>query len=425
MLFKEMKEKYDSYGAFSNFMTISDAKAVGILPTAFHSYFPDKCECGSERLISVNLRQMQCTDPRCPIKQALALSNLFANFGCKGVGEMICKQAYMEVTKANNARIAMGEEPILQSNSYLEILNLDRSVYSLDFVTSAAGDTFLRYAEYIKTKTLTFPEMISKLGLPELETSAIKLFANINSFQEFKEAVIAEGGVSAYCEHRGFHDPMKKYWLYVSLEDIYVASMLFAGAVRAVGLQDEQICITGSIYPNGSRMTKKDFIEYCNQRANTIPVKDMLEQVILENEIQSVNKQTIEDLCFKLKMDNCFQAVDDSLSADEFIKQIKDISLLANTIQLFEIRLSTAKMSALHIIADAVSSTDKYKTGLARGIEHDASGREIKVLISSDEYLEEIERRKEEWTQQYKQELLTILKPSENLTPLQSMNLGI
>lgn len=424
MLFKEMKIEYDKYGAFQNFISVSDAKAVGMIPTAFHSYFPDMCECGSERIISVNLRQMQCTDPRCPIKQALALSNLFANFGCKGVGEMICKQAYEEVTQTNKKRIENGEDPILKTNSYLEILNLERKVYSIEFLGSVAGDTFLRYIDFIKTKKLTFPEMISKLGLPELETSAIKLFANVNSFQEFREAVIAEGGVSSYCENRGFHDPMKKYWLFVSLEDIYIASLLFAEAIRTVGLQDEQICITGSIYPNGSRMTKKDFIEYCNLHAHTNPLKIILEQIVKENEIQSIPKSNLDSLCNKLQIDNTF-ICSDKISAEDFIEQINQNSLLDCTIQLFEIRLSTAKMSAIHIIADAASTTDKYKTGLARGIEYDSMGNEIKVLISSDEYLEEIERRKLEWTQQYKQELLKILISSETSTPLQKMELGL
>ena len=291
-----MREKFDSYGAFNNYITVNHAKSVGRIPTDFHDYFEDYCECGSERIISVNLRMMQCTDPRCPIKQALALSNLFSNFECKGVGEAVCKQAYNEMTRINSRRITAGEEPLLKTNSYIEFLLLDRNEYPVTFASSSAGDLFIRFATLIKERTLTFPEMISKLGLPELETSAIKLFEGINSFSELAEAIKAAGGIGSYCELRGFHDAMKKYWLKVSLEDIYVASVIFASSIRNEGLKDEQICITGSIYPNGSRMTKKAFIEYCNMHALTKPLSEMLIESLEKVPCDSLTNEMLEYL---------------------------------------------------------------------------------------------------------------------------------
>lgn len=420
MTFREMRTQYDSYNAFSNYITINHAKFVGRIPKDYFNYFEDYCDCGSERIITTNLRTMQCADPRCPIKQALALSKLFSNFECKGVGDAICKRAYTEVEQANKRRVAAGEEPLLKTKSYLEILILDSSVYSVDFIDSAAGETFLAYVNWIKTKKLTFPQMINMLGLPEFETSAIKLFDGINTFAELRNQILQAGGISNFCEQRGFHDAMKKYWLYVSLEDIYLASLIFAQSIRPVGLLDEQICITGSIKPGGERMTKKAFIEYCNMCAHTKPILGIILEVLQDN-YESLVREDVDRLCDFLKIENSLNK--DIVTVEEIKTVLTENQQLNNTIQLFEIRLSTAKMSAVHIIADTDSMSDKYKAGLERGIEKDENGNDVKVLISSDEYLAEIERRKSEWTNNYKMEILSLLTNSKTLIPLQTMNL--
>lgn len=420
MTFKEMRAQYDGYNAFSNYITVNHAKSVGRIPTDYFAYFGDYCECGSERIITTNLRTMQCADPRCPVKQALALSNLFSNFDCKGVGEAVCKRVYLEVEQTNKKRIEEGAEPLLKTKSYLEILTLDSSIYSMSFVNSAAGETFLSYVDWIKTRKLTFPQMISMLGLPELETSAIKLFNGINTFAELKSQILQAGGISNFCEQKGFHDAMKKYWLYVSLEDIYLASLIFAQSIRPVGLMDEQICITGSIYPNGERMTKKAFIEYCNICAHTKPIVEIIWEVLQDN-YKSLTREDANKLCDFLNIERNFSASE--ITIEEIKSVLAENKQLNSTIQLFEIRLSTAKMSAVHIIADSESMTDKYKTGLARGIEKDDHGNAVKVLISSSEYLTEIERRKSEWTNNYKTEVMRLLKNSSSSIPLQTMNL--
>lgn len=420
MTFRELKDR-DAFGAFRNYVTVKDAKTIGLIPEDFASYFEDNCSCGSERIISMNLKQMQCVDPKCPIKQALALHNMFSRFGCKGVGEEVCKQAYKGVTQMNARVVASGGEPLLKTSSYLEILLLHPNSFPMEFRTTVAGDTFILYRDYIVSKRLTFGELISQLGLPELETSAIKLFEGINSFEQLKDAIQSDGSISAFCERRGFYDPMKKFWLSQCLEDIYVASVIFSQSIRQMGLQNESICITGSIYPNGNRMTKKAFVEYCNMASYTKPLKDIISEVLQECAADNFSADVVTAFMQEIGVkDAAF--LEDKISKKDLQDVIASTDVLNNPVQLFEIHMSTAKMSAVHIIADAPSNTDKYRTGLLRGVERDPDGVERKVLITSDEYLEEIERRKQVWIENYKATLLKILTPSKQKV-LTEMNL--
>ena len=60
-------------------------------------------------------------------------------------------------------------------------------------------------------------------------------------------------------------------------------------------------------------------------------------------------------------------------------------------IPLYEIQISSAKMSVPYIIADQKSNSSKYLAGLSRGIEYNADGSERKVLITSRELLDIID----------------------------------
>ena len=420
MTFKELKEK-DVFGAFRNYVTVKDAKEMGLIPVDFASYFEDKCLCGSDRIISMNLKQMQCVDPKCPIKQALALHNMFSRFGCKGVGEEICKQAYNGIIQANKSFKEHNGEGFLKTSSYLELLILHPNYFPMSFRSTVAGDTFILYRDYIISKRLTFGELVSQLGLPELETSALKLFAGINSFEQLKEEIQSAGSISRFCDSRGFYDPMKKFWFNQSLEDIYIASVIFSQSIRQTGLQVENICITGSIYPNGSRMTKKAFIDYCNMASYTEPLRDIIVGALETCEIDEIAKSDADTFLHEIGV-SPITLLEDKISKRDLQEMVMQDDALDTPVQLFEIRLSTAKMSAIHIIADAASNTDKYRTGLMRGVEKDSDGRDRRVLITSNEYLDEIDRRKQEWVEKYKMNLLKILTRSRETT-LKDMNL--
>lgn len=73
MTFSEMRRVYDKFHAFDNYITVESAKTLGIIPEGWHSYFPDRCKCGSENIVTMSLSSIMCTDPRCPCKQALSV----------------------------------------------------------------------------------------------------------------------------------------------------------------------------------------------------------------------------------------------------------------------------------------------------------------------------------------------------------------
>ena len=55
MTFSEMRHMYDKFHAFDNYITVESAKTLGIIPEGWHSYFPDRCKCGSENIVTMSL----------------------------------------------------------------------------------------------------------------------------------------------------------------------------------------------------------------------------------------------------------------------------------------------------------------------------------------------------------------------------------
>lgn len=400
MTFDEMKYTYDKYNAYSNYLPVEHAKILEIIPKDYQEYFPNECTCGSENIITSDLTTICCCNPKCPNKQALGLANLFSKFECKGVGEALCKKVYSIIMKVNQDRIDRFEEPLLKTGSYVEILLLKRTDFPPDFNCTSDGILFHKCVESIREKVMTFPEMISKLGLPELDTSALKLFNGINSFQELKDAILACGDIKGFCYKHNVYDAMKMYWLYVSLEDIYVATCLFSN-VRAAGIKQLSVCITGSLFPYGNRMTKKAFVDFCNKACVTRKMSDVIAEC-LEEKGESFFNQYKDSIKIFLHNNDLYC---ESNSYGEVLQELKDYD--GYGIQLVETQISSAKMSAPYIIADAPSNSAKYLAGLDRGIEKNADGTERKVLISSEEYIEIIKEMIKEWENKLKEHFLS------------------
>ena len=86
MQFNEMRNNFDKMGAFLNFISVREAKEVGIIPDFAAEYFPERCQCGSEMILDKFSRaRLQCCNPFCSVKQAYMLSEMFRRFGIKGM----------------------------------------------------------------------------------------------------------------------------------------------------------------------------------------------------------------------------------------------------------------------------------------------------------------------------------------------------
>ena len=233
MTLDELKREHDRYYAFSYFMTVEEAKRFGTIPKEYWDYFPNKCECGSENILTGSLQQPQCCNPKCFIKQGYALSELLTRFKCKGLGPARC----IEIVKTL--------APQFKYNSYIEILDMRQEDFPPALAQKAYSIDLLRAIGKIRSEKITFPTLISNLAIPTLGDKALKLLQGINNFEEFAAYVKASGSLQAFCDSRGIHDPMVFFWIQQSIVDIWLADLVMQKSVRAEGKIKIEICITG------------------------------------------------------------------------------------------------------------------------------------------------------------------------------------
>lgn len=350
MTLKELKENHDRYYAFSHFMTVEEAKRLGSIPEEYWDYFPDTCECGSENILTGNLQQPQCCNPKCFIKQGYALSELLTRFKCKGLGPARC----IEIVKTLS--------PQFKYDSYIEIFDMNPNSFPIALAQKAYSVDLLNAIVKIRGEKITFPTLISNLAIPTLGDKALKLLQGVNSFAEFAAYVKAAGSLQKFCDSRGIHDPMVFFWIQQSLIDMWLADLIMQNSVRKEGKIKIEICITGFLHLNGKRITKDEFVKFCNE-----------------------------------------------------------ISVSEDGTQVFEVIQNTAKVGAVHIIADAPSNSAKYLAGLRRGEEVDIDGVKRSVLMSSSEFIDYLKELLEKWKQ--KQDEIKQVKQQKTNLQVQGMKL--
>lgn len=304
MTLEEINDKFRDHCAYSNFITVQEAKEFGLIPRIYYEdcgddagTFPNHCICGSENILTRDLQQPQCCNPRCHVKMGYGLSELFTRFSIKGIGNALC------------LRMVNGCYSKLQYKSYIELISMSQSDYPYSIQGTVAADNFYLACYKIRQETLTFPAMIAKLGLPELNTSSIILFDRINCFKDLLAEINRLGGVKQFCNNRGVYDMSKIYWLHNSLIDIALAEIVFCRTLRRAGLHRIDICITGRVLIDGVHYTKDEFVKYCNS-----------------------------------------------------------LGKLEDGTQLFELRQTTALETVNYIVADTPSTSRKYMAGKRRGV---------------------------------------------------------
>lgn len=309
------------------FKTMAEAKEIGWIPLAYQTgegvedAFPNYCVCGSENIINEKLTRATCCNPRCPIKEGIALSEMFTRFEIKGLGDEICKEIY---------DLAF---PFLKTKSHVEILNLTPNNFPSYFNESARGQLFFEALKTIKSRRYTYLEIIANLGIPSFGNDIKKTFSGISSAVHLKK-ILEEfnNDPSEMCFAIGVQDREFIYHFTVYLVDLFLAQVLLGENLRLPGKKALDICITGRLYCQGVSMTKKEFVDLCNRS-----------------------------------------------------------SITSDGTQLYEIKMTQAIKSVDYIVADAISSSTKYKEGERRN-----------VLITSDEFLGLIEEEVAAWEQRNK-----------------------
>lgn len=325
MTFKEFKETYDMYGAYNMWETVEDAKRMGDIPESYHDIFKNKCSCGSDNIITISRTQIMCCDPNCKIKQGYKLAKLMSDFGMDGVGPAICSSVYNRLTYLDKVEKEQGGAGFLKTSSHLEMLLVPYDKYPFD-LRSVAGEEFYKATLKVRSTQLTFPKLVGMLGLKGFGGSSEEFLKGINSYNELKNEIQTCGGIIKFCAKRGAVAPMKACDLKVALADILIANYVFNSSIRNAGLCYLYVCITGSIKLRGKSITKANFIKECN------------------------------DLC-----------------------RSKD------GIQIYEIKMNGAIESNPFVLYTNVSSSAKFKRGLARGTVKDDFG-EHSVLMTVDDF---------------------------------------
>lgn len=327
MKYSEFLNKCMPFHAYSGWVSVQTAKETGLIPEKYWEFFSDTCECGSDNVISGSLKQEMCCDPKCRIKAAYGLAEMFSRFQIKGLGPATCEKIYSLLKEEDRRLKAIGEAGLFSFNTYVETLIVPWDKYPMSIKTMAKGVEFFSACQQIQQKTLTFPQLIGALGLSSFGSNSEKIFNGINSYKELKEEIVKSGSLQNFCVNRGINSMQMIYNLGQSLEDIIIADFIFGDSLRGTGLTELPICITGSISVNGKKYTKSSFVEECNR------------------------------LCCD-----------------------------AEGVQLFEVKLSTAKMSVPFILfTTPAPAHDKYSTGLRRGVIKDQFG-EHEVLMKAENF---------------------------------------
>lgn len=283
MTLNEINNTYPSYHFMREYITIREAKDRGLIPAIYQDpnnpeggVFPDHCTCGSENVISLNLKRAKCCNPRCPVKMGYALSEMFTRFGIKGVGDAIC------------AKMVKGTYDKLQYKSHVEILMLEPADYPISVRDTVAAYDFYRGTLQMKSRELTFPDLIANLGIEGLGSNSKKLFEGIQSFDQLAEEIKRVGNTKMYCIHHGVADENVMANLYIHLIDIAVAEFIFASCLRRTGMINIPITITGRIYLNGVHYTKEEFVRYCNNIARLENGEQLFEIQFKNKALESV-----------------------------------------------------------------------------------------------------------------------------------------
>lgn len=258
MTFKDLI-KIDQEHAYSDWMSVREAKYYGDIPEKYFPYFDDYCECGSENIIKHGLTQMTCSDPNCPIKQGYAIAEMLTRFGVKGLKEATCRKIY-EAFKRKDEK-----EKFLKTKSYVELLTIPWEDYPASVQCSAKGLEFFQACQFVHSKQYTFSELVAALAIPSLGNDAEKLLGGISNVEVMLNTIKEEGSVSRFCSKRGFKAPMVAFNLRHSLTDIAVANLIFNHAIRQEGVFRVSVCMTGAVSLHGNRTTKEQFLKQCNE----------------------------------------------------------------------------------------------------------------------------------------------------------------
>ena len=255
MNYEEFKAS-DRHEAFLEFVSVKEAKILGIIPESFKDVFPEYCECGSEMIISTNRKTIKCCDPRCYIKMGKILAECFARFGVKNIGDATAVAITKELKEKVGYDLCVGGF----------LLPIVRDKWIPEVLYGARGEVYFQALTHILSRKYTLGTVIKNLSIPKLEKTAEKIFDYYPSTQILENDIRERGTLRVLCD-LGIQDVKVAYYLETYFEDIKSMESIFLHAIKHVVGETISIVITGSVVPDGVVMSRKEFVEYLNDLA--------------------------------------------------------------------------------------------------------------------------------------------------------------
>lgn len=250
MTFEEF-QVLDSIGAYSEFSSVKELKELGVLPSEYHEIIPSECQCGSDMILSDEETILMCCNPKCYLKMAHNLNDMFKYFDCKGIGPETCLVIVKHGLKNG----------IFKVPSYVEILG---SFEEFKFILGHRYDDLVSAVYKIHTTPLKFFEMIQCVGIPDYDKSCKDYFGDVKNFDDLMQK-LNEVSIVDYLAKFGVGDLKKSLHLHLFLKDIRAFEILYQGNLIKPALKNIDIVITGPVRPHGESMARRDFVRYCNE----------------------------------------------------------------------------------------------------------------------------------------------------------------
>ena len=247
--------KKDIYGVYLGYRTVENAVVSGIIPEEFADVFKRsyKCKCGSDMIISNNLKNIKCCNANCYIKIGHSMAYMFQKNGIKNLGPETCIKI---------AKICI-DNKWFKYATHTEIFNPDILSNMQYILGDSAYYNLVSAVDKILTTRWTFAKAVSTLGIPTLDSSAEDILDDFNSITDLYQ-MYKDGKLQDYLANKGVRDPEKMYNLVNGFGTILHLQKNMKVPFTRKGVFTRKICITGSVSVDGQYMTRNQFVEYLN-----------------------------------------------------------------------------------------------------------------------------------------------------------------
>lgn len=239
-------------------LTVREAKSKGLIRSSYFKWLPDVCGpehgrdrgCGHDLIVTDNLSTIKCSNPRCNKKLAGRAAEMYARLGISGAGYSYCKK----FIDRNNV------------DTHLYMLSTDISMHMVTGESEKAYDV-VEAIERARSLWYTYPEAVSKIALPKLNTTAFTVFSQCPSLDIFKRAFEVTGyTMNDYliCQ-RGIKDEKARQVIEtIETFDLELSAVNSFFKIKIEPKEIVTVAITGSMSACGLAFSRSDFVRYAN-----------------------------------------------------------------------------------------------------------------------------------------------------------------